>query len=77
MCVLICPEDPDTYGDNHTHECEAACSLATEVKDPQFYRRCVTDCSRSPLALYADFDSGTCVTAKNCTPGKFADNSTN
>ena len=77
MCVLVCPEDPDYYGDNSTDECQGTCTEATEVRDPQNLRRCVTACSRTPLALYADFVDGTCVTIKNCSADYFADNATN
>lgn len=41
-------------------------------------RRCVTDnnCSRLPVALFGDSDAKTCVTALNCTTGKYGDNNT-
>lgn len=34
-------------------------------------------CSRDPLALFADFDAGSCVTINNCTLGTWSDNNTN
>lgn len=78
MCVTICPEDPDYYGDNHTDICTYSCSSnTTEVRDPQNNRKCVTSCSRSPLALYFDLAAGLCVTIRNCTAGTYADNYTN
>ena len=46
------------------------------MRDPQHLRRCVTACSRTPLALYADFVDGTCVTIKNCSTDYYADNAT-
>lgn len=78
MCVEVCPNNTNTFGDNNTHKCQLSCqNNTTQVRDPQYGRRCVTACSRTPLALYFDVLSGDCVTAKNCTNGTFADNATN
>lgn len=78
MCVLVCPNSPDYFGDNSTYQCELSCSVATELRDPQNNRRCVTNtnCSRLPVALFGDIAAGTCVTARNCTAGTFGDNNT-
>ena len=78
ICVLICPEDPDYYGDNDTKLCTATCNGAN-IRDAQHLRRCVnlTDCSRTPLALYGDVDKKLCVVARNCSDGYYGDNNTN
>lgn len=28
-CVKVCPDVPNYFGDNHTHQCQVSCSLAT------------------------------------------------
>jgi len=83
MCVLICPNmtanSPEgTFGDNDTKICEETCTIATEVRDFQNNRRCVADwnCSRTPIALFADLVNKICVTAPNCPADTFADNFT-
>ena len=76
-CVLICPESPNYFGDTNTQLCAATCTNS-EVRDPQYMRRCVTIglCSRTPLALYGDAVQSLCVTALNCTLGYYGDNNT-
>lgn len=78
LCVLICPEVPDYYGDNGTQTCNSSCS-SDYVRDPQYLRRCVnsTDCSRTPLVLFGDPVKRLCVVALNCTDGYYGDNNTN
>lgn len=78
MCVLVCPQNPNLFGDNSTGKCEATCTNPNEVRDPQNSRRCVTNnnCSRLPVALFGDRTDGTCVTARNCTNGTYGDNNT-
>jgi hypothetical protein len=78
MCVLICPESPNSYGDNATQTCAVTCS-GVYVRDWQYLRRCVNlgVCSRTPLALYGDAMLALCVTALNCTDGYYGDNNTN
>jgi hypothetical protein len=79
LCVLICPDSPNYFGDNTTSQCVSSCTTGTEVRDPQYKRRCVllNLCSRTPVALYGDDAKDLCVTALNCTAEKFGDNNTN
>jgi len=76
-CVLICPKNPDLFGDNATQTCNLTCS-GTYVRDPQYLRRCVTQngCSRTPVALFGDATKALCVTALNCSDGFYGDNNT-
>lgn len=77
MCVLICPNSPNYFGDNVTQSCVLTCPNIT-VRDPQNKRRCVniTQCSTSPLYLYGDNLKNLCVVALNCSDGYYADNNT-
>lgn len=78
MCRLVCPSNPDLFGDNSTGQCQPSCTNPDQIRDPQNDRRCVTNnnCSRLPVALFGDRTAATCVTARNCTNGTYGDNNT-
>ena len=64
-CVDACPENNgvhDTFGDNITHTCQEVCHQSGSFGDPQTANRyCVSDCSQTPDASFADPSTKQCV----------------